>query len=239
MKTVILCGGKGTRMKEKTEFIPKPLVLVGGKPILWHIMKIYAHHGYGDFIVALGYKGEMIKRYFFENPDTSLRIIFVDTGQESLTGERILRVREHLPEEEFMVTYGDGVADVDIGALVAFHRTQGTKGTITGVNPRSRYGLVNIDSATNHVVGFLQKPTTHDHINGGFMVFNRSALDHFDSGAIENIFDVLIPKRQLSIYRHGGFWKCMDTYQEVEELNELWQKEKPWAMWEQEAQTKD
>ena len=174
----------------------------------------------------------MIKRYFFENPDNDLHITFVDTGQESLTGERMLRVKDHLLGGEFMVTYGDGVADVDVGNLLRFHRAQGTLATITGVNPRSRYGLINVEHVTSRVTGFLQKPTTHDQINGGFMVFNRSALEFFDSGAIENIFDVLIPKRELSVYRHDGFWKCMDTYQEVEELNELWRQDKPWAEWE-------
>lgn len=231
MKTVILCGGKGTRMKEKTEYMPKPLVSIGGKPMLWHIMKLYAHYGYKDFVLALGYKGEMIRRYFFENRDSDLNITCVDTGQESSTGERIVRVREHLPEEEFMVTYGDGVADIDVSKLVRFHRAQGTQGTITGVNPRSRYGLINIDGNTNHVTGFFQKPTTHDHINGGFMIFKREALNHFDNGPVENVFNILIPRRELSVYRHNGFWKCMDTYQEVEELNELWQRERPWAVW--------
>ena len=219
-------------MKEKTEYMPKPLVPIGERPILWHIMKIYAHHGFNEFVIALGYKGEMIKRYFFENPDNDLHITFVDTGQESLTGERMLRVKDHLLGGEFMVTYGDGVADVDVGNLLRFHRAQGTLATITGVNPRSRYGLINVEHVTSRVTGFLQKPTTHDQINGGFMVFNRSALEFFDSGAIENIFDVLIPKRELSVYRHDGFWKCMDTYQEVEELNELWRQDKPWAEWE-------
>src|SRR3989338_4250775 len=199
--------------------------------MLWHIMKLYAHYGYKDFVLALGYKGEMIRRYFFENRDTDFNVTCVDTGQESSTGERIVRVREHLPEEEFMVTYGDGVADLDISKLVQFHRTQGTLGTITGVNPRSRYGLINIDGDTNRVTGFFQKPTLHDHINGGFMIFKREALNHFDNGPIENVFNILIPRRELSVYRHGGFWKCMDTYQEVEELEQWGRQKKPGAVW--------
>jgi glucose-1-phosphate cytidylyltransferase len=219
-------------MKEKTEFIPKPLVPIGGRPILWHIMKMYAHHGYNDFVIALGYKGEMISSYFAKNLNDGFNITFVDTGEESSTGERVLRVKDHIPEEEFMLTYGDGVADVDIQKLAAFHRAQGTLATLTGVNPRSRFGLINIDHDTNHVTGFLQKPVMHDRINGGFMVFNRAAFEHFDSGSVENVFDVLIPRRQLSVYSHDGFWKCMDTYQEVEELNELWRESKPWALWE-------
>ena len=232
MKVVILCGGKGTRMKEKTEFIPKPLVLIGGRPILWHIMKTYAHHGYNDFIIALGYKGEMISNYFAKNSGDGFNITFVNTGEESSTGERVLRVKEYITEDEFMVTYGDGVADIDIQKLLAFHRVQDTIGTLTGVNPQSRFGLINVDPETNHITGFLQKPVMYDRINGGFMVFKREAFDYFDSGSLENIFTVLVPKRQLSVYSHNGFWKCMDTYQEVEELNELWQGSKPWALWE-------
>src|SRR6185295_8443133 len=177
MKVVILCGGEGTRMKEETEFKPKPLVLVGGKPILWHIMKIYSHYGFNEFILALGYKGEMIKEYFlnwqaFANDFTlhtkdhktefhnknhdDFKITFVETGLKSLTGERLRRVEKYIDEDEFMLTYGDGVADVDIKQLVDFHRKEGVLGTLTGVKPLTKFGIVHQDKQTNKIVGFSQ-----------------------------------------------------------------------------------
>jgi glucose-1-phosphate cytidylyltransferase len=251
--TIILCGGVGTRMKEETEFKPKPLVLIGGKPILWHVMKIYSHYGYNKFILALGYKGNMIKEYFlsqraFLNDFTldtltnemqfhdkkgdDFEITFVDTGLESLTGERILKVKKYLTENEFMVTYGDGVSDIDIDKLVAFHRNLGRVGTLTGVHPHSKYGLVKIDEKNNLVINFEQKPMLYDYVSGGFMIFNKEALNYFDEEPMENGLTKLVGKSQLSIYRHEGFWKGMDTYREMEELNELWKNGRPWAVWE-------
>lgn len=235
MKTIILCGGIGTRLKEETEFKPKPMVLIGGKPILWHIMKIYSHWGYNKFILALGYKGDLIEDYFSKNQEDSSDIIFAKTGLESQTGKRILMAKKHITEDEFMVTYGDGVADINIKNLVAFHRNQKTIGTITGVHPYSKYGLVKIDEQKNLVVHFEQepfKPLTHDYVSGGFMVFNKKALDYFDEGPMESGLIKLTKEGQLSIYRHEDFWKSMDTYKEMEELNELWQIKKPWAVWE-------
>ncbi len=250
---VILCGGKGTRMKEETEFKPKPLVLIGGKPILWHIMKIYAHYGYNEFILALGYKGDMIKEYFLNEKtlvndftvDTStseikfhnskndnFKITFAETGSESLTGERIQRIKKYITGEEFMVTYGDGVANIDINSLVNFHKAQGTIGTITGTHPHSKYGLIKIDREKNLIVDFEQKPLMHDYINGGFMVFNKKAFDYFDNQNMETVFPKLIKENQLSVFIHEKFWKGMDTYLEVEQLNQLWEKERPWAVWE-------
>lgn len=231
IKTIILCGGLGTRMKEETEFKPKPLVNVGGVPILWHIMKMYQHYGFNEFILALGYKGHMIRDYFERRNKDGFKIHFVDTGLEALTGERILRTRHLIPEEEFMVTYGDGVTDLDIRDLVNFHRRQGTMGTLTGVNPHSKYGLIVSDSASKRVTGFAQKPRLHDFVNGGFMVFKKDALDHFDKGIMEDIFPKLIGKNELSVYEHTGFWKAMDNYREMEEMNELWNTKKPWAVW--------
>ncbi len=240
-------------MKEETEFKPKPLVLIGGKPILWHIMKIYAHYGYNEFILALGYKGEMIRDYFLNQRaflndftlDTSgdkiefhsnnadnFKITFVDTGQESLTGERILRAKKYINDDEFMVTYGDGVSDININKLVAFHRKQGKIGTVTGVHPYSKYGLVRIDKKKNLVKSFDQKPLMYDYVSGGFMIFNKKAFNYFNGGPMENGLIKLARKRQLSIYKYEGFWKAMDTYREMEELNKLWDEKKPWAVWE-------
>lgn len=253
MKTIILCGGKGTRMREETEYRPKPLVEIGGKPIIWHIMKLYSHYGFNDFVLTLGYKGEMFKEYFmyhraFTNDFTldmknngahflqdgkeNFTITFVETGLESLTGERILRVRSYITDDEFMVTYGDGVGDIAIDDLIAFHRKQKTIGTVTGVHPQSKWGLLKIDPQTNLVSGFYQKPLLSDFVNGGFMVFNKKIFDYLDSGPIESSFERLAAMRQLSVYHHPGFWKAMDTHHEMLELNEIWGNNKPWAVWE-------
>ena len=252
MKTIILCGGIGTRMREETEFKPKPMVLIGGKPMLWHIMKIYSHSGYDEFILALGYKGDVIKDYFLNqraflndftldvskskidfhnNQCDEFKITFAETGLESQTGERILRVKKYITEDEFMVTYGDGVSNLEINKLIDFHRKQKTIGTITGVHPHSKYGLVKIDEKNNLVIDFEQKPLMYDYVSGGFMIFNKKAFDHFDNGPMENGLIKLAKEGQLSIYKHEGFWKSMDTYREMEELNELWQEDKPWAAW--------
>ena len=252
MKTIILCGGVGTRMKEETEFKPKAMVSIGGKPILWHIMKIYSHYGYNEFILALGYKGNMIKDYFLNQRaflndftiDTStdemkfhknncdnFKITFAETGLKSETGERILRAKKYINEDEFMVTYGDGVSDIDINKLIAFHRKQGTIGSITGVHPYSKYGLIEMDNKNKLVKSFDQKPLMYDYVSGGFMIFNKKAFKHFDKGPMENGLMKLAKKKQLSIYRYDGFWKAMDTYREMEELNKLWEEKKPWAVW--------
>ncbi|OGE78142.1 MAG: glucose-1-phosphate cytidylyltransferase [Candidatus Doudnabacteria bacterium RIFCSPHIGHO2_01_FULL_46_14] len=252
MKTIILCGGKGTRMKEETEFKPKPLVEIGGRPILWHIMKIYAHYGFREFILALGYKGEMIIDYFLkhkyllndftldtgtgsvefhdENHD-NLKITFVDTGAESLTGERIMRVKKYLDGDQFMVTYGDGVSDIDIKALVDFHNKQNKIGTISGVQLQTKYGLINVDE-TGLVKNFRQKPLLSDYVSGGFMVFNKKALDYINTGWIESSLEKLADEGQLAMHKHDGFWKAVDTYNELTELNKLWEDGRPWAVWE-------
>src|SRR3989344_742458 len=262
MKTIILCGGTGTRMKEETEFKPKPLVEVGGKPILWHIMKIYEHHGFNDFVLALGYKGNMIKEHFlnwrsllndftlhtknndltFHNNDCDdFKITFAETGLNSLTGERVRQLRKHLnPGEDVMITYGDGVADINLKELVDFHKKQNTLATITAVRPASRFGFLNIHPETKKAVDFFQHKVTqgpeeergNDFINGGFMVFKPEALDLIAKGTmIESLFPMLAEKGELSVYTHGGKWRCMDTYKEVEELNEHWQQEPFWKVW--------
>lgn len=259
MKTVILCGGLGYRLKEETEFKPKPMVLVGGKPMLWHIMKIYSHYGFNDFIIALGYKGNLIKEYFLNQKyfghDFSLstktgvatlhkskingltddfHITFVDTGESTLPGERILRVKDYIPtsDEHFMVTYGDGVANIDIAKLVAFHKKQNTIGTVTGVHPRSKYGLLSVNN--DHVVqSFTEKPVLVDWVNGGFMIFKREAFDYFREQEMEHEgLKRMIDKKQLSLYIHDDFWFAVDTYKELEDLNTMWSThESPWKVW--------
>lgn len=253
MKTIILCGGMGTRMKEETEFKPKPMVLVGGKPMLWHIMKTYAHFGHNEFVLALGYKGNIIKDYFlglrnflsdftldvatnrveFHNDKSDdFKITFAETGLESATGKRILEVKKYITEDEFMVTFGDGVADININKLINFHRHQGTVGTITGTHPHSKYGLVKMDREKKTVASFEQKPLMYDYTSGGFMVFNREAFDYFNEDDMEKGLTKMAGEGQLSIYQHDGFWKAMDTYREVEEMNRLWEGGRPWAVWE-------
>ncbi len=256
MKTIILSGGLGYRLKEETEFKPKPMVLIGGKPMLWHIMKIYTHYGFNEFIVALGYKGDYIKDYFLNqkyllhdftlstrsgtvklhkkknNNGDDFKITFVDTGLETLPGERILRVKDHVPKgESFMVTYGDGVGDVDIRKLVAFHKKKKTIGTITGVYPHSKYGIVR-QNINNEVLEFVEKPQLKDWTNGGFMVFRYTFFNYLREGELEHpALKRLIQNRQLSLYIHKGFWHSMDTYTDVEKLNHLWVENPAWKVW--------
>lgn len=258
MKTIILCGGVGTRLKEETEFKPKPMVYIGDKPIIWHIMKIYSYYGYNEFILALGYKSDYIKDFFLNQKaftsDFTLnttnhkvkfylndlerrdnfKITFVDTGLETLPGERILRCREYIPENDkhFMVTYGDGVTDLDIEELVKFHRQQKTIGTITGVHPHSKYGLVHLND-NNLIESFIEKPVLNEWVNGGYMVFDKKFFDYIKPGETEHPALVrLTREKQLSLFKHDKFWYAMDTYKEVEELKNLWNGGKaPWKVW--------
>ncbi len=257
MKVVILSGGIGYRLKEETEFKPKPMIFVGNKPILWHIMKIFSHFGYNEFIIALGYKGDYIKDYFLNQKylteDFTLhtktgytklhknkkghkddfKITFVDTGQDTLPGERILRIKDFIPkdDEDFMVTYGDGVADINIKKLVKFHKIHGKIGTVTGVHPRSKYGLLTIDK--NFVVEkFLEKPVLTEWTSGGFMVFKKDFFNYLHKGEFEHpALKRLIKNRQLSVYIHDGFWHAMDTYNDVDDLNRMWIEDPRWKVW--------
>lgn len=257
MKTVILCGGIGYRLKEETEFKPKPMVQIGGKPILWHIMKIYAHYGFNEFIIALGYKGDYIKQYFLNEKnmthnftlDTStgdtkiyknnnsnsdnFKITFVNTGEETLPGERILRIKDYIPksDDHFMVTYGDGVSDINIKELVEFHLKQKTIGTVTGVHPRSKYGLLKVRE-NGLVSKFIEKPVLNEWINGGFMIFKKDFFKYLNSGEFEHeALKRLIQQKQLSAFIHDGFWHCMDTYPDVDNLNKLWKEDPKWKIW--------
>ena len=254
IQTIILCGGMGTRLREETEFKPKPMVEIGDKPILWHIMKIYSYYGYQNFVLALGYKGNQIKDYFlkqkyyfsdfslnlvegkvsnfFKNgQEDNFNIIFGETGIETPHGERILKLKRHISEDIFMVTYGDGVADIDIDKLIEFHKSHGKIATITGVHPSSRWGLVNSDE-NNIVTEFAQKPMLYDYVNGGFMVFNKEFFNYLKEGdMIEDALSRLIPEKQLALYKHEGFWFGMDTYKDFITLNELWEKDPKWKIW--------
>ncbi len=259
MKVIILCGGVGTRLKEETEFKPKPMVYVGNKPIIWHIMKAYSHFGFNEFVLALGYKADYIKEFFLNQKallhdftletityeptyhlnhrkdlNDDFKITFVDTGLETLVGERILRCKKYIPDEDedFMVTYGDGVADVDIDALVAFHKKKGKIGTITGVHPRSKYGLVDI-AKNGKVRKFIEKPVLNDWVSGGFMVFKRKFFDYIKQGEMEHqALKRLARKNELVLYRHHGFWFAIDTFKELEDLNKIWNVgSPPWKIW--------
>ncbi len=252
---VIFCGGTGTRMKEETEFRPKPMVNLGGKPILWHIMKIYSHFGFNKFIIALGYKGDYIKDYFlnqeyFEN-DFNLKtktgkkilhknrrhkkddfdITFVNTGVETLTGERLLKVKKYINSGSFMVTYGDGVSDINIKELLKFHGQKKLTGTITGVHPKSKWGLI-ISDKDSIIKKFQQKPRLNQYVNGGFMVFSKDFFKHLRvRETIEEALERLIKDKQLAVYIHNGYWSAMDTYQDVEEMNKQWKKDPLWKIW--------
>ncbi|MFH0777767.1 MAG: glucose-1-phosphate cytidylyltransferase [Candidatus Eisenbacteria bacterium] len=258
-KVVILCGGAGTRLREETEYKPKPLVEVGGRPILWHIMKIYAHYGFKHFILCLGYKGQMIKDYFLNyellNSDFTLEmgrkskvhvhnghlegdwvVTLANTGDAAMTGTRVKRIERYIESETFMVTYGDGVADVDILDLYNFHRSHGRIGTVTGVRPSSRFGELIVEGEA--VATFSEKPQVHEgFISGGFFVFNKGFFDYLEDsdGCImeRGPLERLAGDGQLMVHRHQGFWQCMDTVRDLQLLNHLWQSPAPpWKVWE-------
>jgi glucose-1-phosphate cytidylyltransferase len=258
MDVVILCGGKGSRLSEETNVRPKPMVEINGKPILWHIMKAYSHYGYKRFILALGYKASYIKEYFYNhritssdftlkldmnvppvffNPsdDKDWEITFVDTGEETLKGGRIKRIEKFVQSDQFHLTYGDGVCDVDINELVQFHQNHGNMGTVTAVHPPSRFGEMILDHSD--VVEFDEKPQmASGYINGGFFVFNRDVFSYltedencdFEFGALQKI----VKNNQLKAYKHDGFWQCMDNVRERDYLDQLLKANKaPWVKW--------
>lgn len=236
MKVVILCGGQGTRLKEKTDSIPKPLVEVGGKPILWHIMKIYSAYGFNEFVLCLGYKGAMIREYFTEEMKSfpAWRIDFADTGEATQTGGRVKKIEPLISDDRFMVTYGDGVSNLDIRKLVQFHQKHGGIGTVTTVNPPSQFGLLSFD-ASGKVEKFQEKPQTEQWINGGFFVFEKSFFKYLGEDSIleKEPLEKLSKDGKLFAYRHEGFWKCMDTYKDTLALNDLWNSNgAPWKTWE-------
>lgn len=258
IKVVVLCGGLGTRLREETEFRPKPMIEIGGKPILWHIMKIYAHFGFKDFIVCLGYKGEMIKEYFYNyeilNNDFTIelgnqknieihsnhgekgwRVTLADTGDKALKGSRIKKIEKYVDSDLFMLTYGDGVANINLNDLLSFHNNHGRIGTVTGVRPPSRFGELLVEQ--NRAVLFSEKPqTSAGLINGGFFVFNQKIFNYlslddncdFEKGPLEK----LAKEGELMVYEHKGDWACMDTFRDMEHLNKLWQSAHAfWKIW--------
>jgi glucose-1-phosphate cytidylyltransferase len=258
MKVVILCGGRGTRFREETEHRPKPMVDLGGKPILWHIMKGYARHGFTEFVLCLGYKGEQIKEYFLNyeamssdftvalgrhggvelhqgHGEEGWRVTLADTGKDALTGARVKRVQRYVGDERFFLTYGDGVADVDVRALLAAHQRSGAVGTVTGVAPPGRFGELQIHG--DRVGSFVEKPeVTGGYINGGFFVFEPSFFEYLESDdacILERApIERLAREGQLSVYRHGGFWQCIDTQRDYTLVSDLWSSGKaPWKTW--------
>ncbi len=235
MKVAILCGGQGTRLREKTESMPKPLVEIGGRPILWHIMKIYSAFGFREFVLCLGYKGQMIEDYF-KGPGKEgedWKIVFADTGEATNTGGRVKKIEKYITEENFMVTYGDGVADIDIRTLVDFHKKHGRIATVTAVNPPSQFGLLDLDGE-GRVRRFQEKPQTNQWINGGFFVFKKEFFNYLGEGDVleKAPLEKTAGQGELVAFKHQSFWKCMDTYKETVFLNEHWSSGKePWRMW--------
>ena len=258
MKTVILCGGKGTRLREETEYRPKPLVNIGNRPILWHIMKNYAHYGFNDFVLCLGYRGWMIKEYFLNyeamnndftvnlgrnntidyhssHEEQDFTVTLAETGLDTQTGGRVKAVERYLDGDHFMVTYGDGVSDLDIGKLVEFHLAHGRLATISTVHPISRYGTLALDDQ-NRVTDFAEKPKLNDWISCGFFVFHRKVLDYIDDDPMMALEDIplerLAAEKQLVAYKHDGFFLGMDTYKDQLYLTDLLESgQAPWKVW--------
>lgn len=261
MKTVILAGGFGTRLAEETSRLPKPMVEIGGKPLLWHIMKIYASHGFKEFLVACGYKGDYIKEYFHSfairsndyfvnlqsgsfdvvNRNTeNWSVGMIDTGLNTMTGGRVLRLRDWLKDSTFMLTYGDGLGNIDVRGLLEFHKSRGKLATVTAVHPPARFGALTMDG--DLVREFTEKSQAHEGwINGGFFVCEPGVLDYisddrtvFERDPLEN----LAAEGQLAAYRHDGFWQPMDTLREKQKLEALWANgDAPWAAWLEESES--
>ena len=255
MKAVILAGGLGTRISEETNLRPKPMIEVGGKPVLWHILKIYSDHGINDFVICAGYKAYVIKEYFanyflhmsdvtFDMKENRMevhhrrsepwRVTIIDTGEATMTGGRLKRVREHLTGDTFCMTYGDGVGDVNIRELITFHKNEGRQATLTGVQPPGRFGALDIDG--NQVRSFQEKPDGDGSwINGGFFVLEPSVLDLIEGDKTiweRKPLESLAASRQLSIYKHTGFWQPMDTLRDKLQLEALWEEgNAPWKTW--------
>ncbi len=236
MKVVILCGGQGTRLREQTGVMPKPMVEIGGKPILWHIMKTYSHFGLNEFVLCLGYKGGVIKEYFSRDGANDWTVSLIETGEQAQTGARVFRVREQLKNEPFCLTYGDGLGSIDIRALLEFHKKHGKLATVTGVRPPSRFGELKLNG--DQVVAFSEKPqVTESFINGGFFVMEpgfieRYLTDEDDLTLEREPLQHVAADGELMMYPHTGFWQPMDTYREWKMLEEMWNNgTAEWRMW--------
>jgi glucose-1-phosphate cytidylyltransferase len=253
-----MCGGLGTRLREETEFRPKPMVHIGNKPVLWHIMKIYSHFGFNEFILCLGYRGEMIKEYFYNyellNSDFTIsfgkdkkidlhanhtemdwKVTLADTGDATQKGARLKKIEKYIDTDNFMVTYGDGVANINISALVDFHKTHGKLATVTGVNPAGRFGELKVKG--DQVLKFYEKKDIGtERVSGGFFVFNKRIFDYlnFDDSCDLEIgpLEQIAVEGKLMVYKHKGFWACMDTLRDVDYLNGIWKQNKAaWKVW--------
>lgn len=257
MKVVILAGGKGTRISEESVLRPKPMIEIGGMPILWHIMKIYSFYGFHEFIICCGYKGQMIKDYFIhyymhqsdstfsladqavtvhENHAEPWKVTLANTGLHTLTAGRILKVKDYIDDDEFLLTYGDGVSDVNINKLIEFHHANGRIATITTTQPPGRFGALKIDHATSQVKGFKEKARADQAwVNAGFMVLNRKIFDYLGDGSqmLEaGPLEAVARDGEMTAYKHDGFWSPMDTMRDKEYLEELWETGKaPWKLW--------
>ncbi|MGI6404525.1 MAG: glucose-1-phosphate cytidylyltransferase [Oscillospiraceae bacterium] len=257
MKTVILAGGFGTRISEESHLRPKPMIEIGGQPILWHIMKLYSHYGYNDFIICAGYKAHIIKQYFFdyylhrsdvtfdftdENRMTVLknvaepwRVTVVDTGLHTMTGGRVKRIQQYVGDEPFLLTYGDGVSDVNLKELVAFHRDHGKVATLTAIQPGSRFGVLDIDSQQQIRKFSEKRQEDGGWVNGGFMVLEPQVFDYLDGDHTileREPLEKLAQEGNLKAFLHHGFWQCMDTMRDKIHLEELWEGENPpWKVW--------
>jgi len=257
MKTVILCGGSGTRLREMSEFIPKPMIPIGGKPMLYHIMKIYSHYGFNSFVLALGYKQEIIKSYFnnfdyinrdvirfyigsvpiTEYLDSNIdpwRVSMIDTGEATLKGGRLKRVQKHVTGDNFFCTYGDGISDINLKELLEFHLSHKKIATVTGIHPAPRFGEIHRDGGK--VISFSEKPLGGDLINGGFFVFTQGIFDYLCEDEWCDLevgpMELLANKGELMVYEHKGFWGCLDTLKDLDGLQSLWKEGKaPWKVW--------
>jgi glucose-1-phosphate cytidylyltransferase len=256
LKSVILAGGMGTRLREETEYRPKPMVEIAGRPILWHIMKNLSQHSLKEFVICLGYKGDQIKD-FFVNYETRVnditvslgkngvsshltasteedwKVTLANTGLSTMTGGRIYRIRDYINKETFLCTYGDGLADIDIKSLIEFHKSHGKIATVTTVRPTNRFGALEIDTKSQ-VKNFAEKPKAEQWINGGFFIFEPKIFDYLDAECVleQKPLETLALEGQLMAYQHHGFWQPMDTYRETQELNQLWDKSAaPWKNW--------
>lgn len=255
MKAVILCGGKGLRMSDGSGYTCKPLAMVGGRPILWHIMKIYKYYGIYEFILCLGYKGDAIKEYFinsdwkdtdfkltttngvkkiqFLSKPEELSITFIDTGQDTMTGGRIKRIQKYIDDDEFMLTYGDGVADVDLEELLKLHYQKGRIATVTAVRNRSSYGVISVDDGI--VSSFHEKPLMDGWINAGFFVLNKKVFDYIEGD--DTVFEDeplrnLVRDNQLAVYKHEGYWQSIDTQKDLQQINQQWEGgHRKWVKW--------
>ena len=234
LKAVILAGGYGTRISEETHLKPKPMIEIGGMPLLWHIMKIYSHYGINEFVICCGYKGDMIKEYFSKFDFPLWNVQLVDTGLNTMTGGRIKRIQNHI-DDTFCVTYGDGVSDVNINDLILFHKEKKSLATLTAIHPPERFGVLELSG--NHVVEFHEKHQGESSwINGGFFVFEKEIFDYIkngDSTTLERTpFETLAKEKKLTAFKHEGFWHPMDTLREKKELEKLWVSGKaPWKIW--------